>query len=143
MKNNGGVMLTSAKEMADYGYATLTVEIVRTEFAEKYPDVVSAYVRTMDRAVALYRSDPKAAGAAMARYTGLTAEECLEQAAGSIWLTVNEQKSMRWAGSSALGNIMYSTAQFLYEQGNISEAPTIDLFQKAVTNRYLVPYSKN
>jgi len=137
IKNNGGIMLTSAKEMADYGYATLTVEIVRTEFAEKYPDAVSAYVRTMDRAVALYRSDPKTAGAAMARYTGLTEEECLAQAAGAIWLTVNEQKSMRWAGSSALANILYSTAMFLYEQGNISEEPSIEIFQRAVTNRYL------
>jgi len=140
MKNNGGVMLTNARELADRGYATMCVAVVRTEFAEKYPGLVSAYVRTMDRAVALYRSDPKTAGAAMVRFTGLTEEECLEQAAGSVWLTVNEQKGMRWAGSSALANIMYSTAQFLYEQGNIAQPPTIELFQKAVTNRYLTPW---
>ena len=140
MKNNGGVTLTSSREVADRGYATLDLSIVRTEFAERYPDVVSAYVRTMDRAVALYRSDPKAAGAAMARYTGITAEECLAQAAGIIMLTVNEQKGMRWAGSSALANIMYSTAQFMYEQGNISDEPSLELFQQAVTNRYLVAW---
>ena len=143
MKNNGGVMLTSSREMADRGYATMDMTIVRTEFAEKYPDVVSAYVRTMDRAVALYRSDPKAAAAALARYTGLTAEECLEQATGIIMLTVYEQKSLRWAGSSALANIMYSTAQFLYEQGNISDEPSIEVFQRAVTNRYLVAWMGN
>jgi len=140
MKNNGGVMLTNSREMADRGYATMDVDIVRTEFMEKYPDLVGAYVRTMDRAVALYRSDPKAAGAAMARFTGLTAEECLAQAESSIWLSVNEQKGMRWAGSSALANTMYSTALFLYEQGAISQEPPIELFQKAVTNRYLVAY---
>jgi taurine transport system substrate-binding protein len=143
MKNNGGVMLTNSRELADRGYAVVDVDIVSTAFAEKYPDLVNAYVRTMDRAVALYRSDPKAAGAAMARFTGMTSEECLAQAAGSVWLTVNEQKSMRWAGSSALGNIMYSTAMFLYEQGNISDEPTIELFQRAVTNRYLEPYEGN
>jgi taurine transport system substrate-binding protein len=140
MRNNGGVMLTSAKELADRGYATMTVEIVRTEFAEKYPDLVSAYVRTMDRAVALYRNDPKTAGAAMARQTGLTVEECLELAEGAVWLSVDEQKGMRWAGSSALANIMYSTAQFLYEQGNIPREPSLDQFQRAVTNRYLVAW---
>jgi taurine transport system substrate-binding protein len=140
MKNNGGVMLTNSREMADRGYASMDVDIVRTEFAERYPDVVGAYVRTMDRAVALYRNDPKAAGAAMARFTGLTAEECLAQAESSIWLTVDEQKGMRWAGSSALSNIMYSTAQFLYEQGNIAEEPSLEMFQKAVTNRYLVAW---
>ena len=140
MKNNGGVMLTSARELADRGYATMCVGIVRTEFAERYPDLVSAYVRAMDRAVALLRNDPKAAGAALARFTGLTAEECLAEATSSIWLTVNEQRGMRWAGSSALGNIMYSTAMFLYEQGNISDEPSIEVFQKAVTNRYLVAW---
>jgi taurine transport system substrate-binding protein len=143
MKNNGGVMLTSARELADRGYAVMDMDIVSTEFAEKYPDVVSAYVRTMDRAVAWYRTDPKAVAAALARFTGLTAEECLAQAEGSIWLTVSEQRGMRWAGSSALGNIMYSTALFLYEQGDISQEPSIDLFQRAVTNRYLVAYEGN
>jgi len=142
MKKNGGVMLTSSRELADRGYAVMDVEIVRNEFAEKYPDVVSAYIRAMDRAVALYRTDPKAAGAAMARLTGMTAEECLEIAAGSVWLTVEEQRSMRWAGSSALATIMYNTAQFLYEQGSISDEPSIDLFQQAVTNRYLVAWEE-
>jgi taurine transport system substrate-binding protein len=137
MKNNGGVMLTNARELADQGYAIVDVDIVRTEFAEKYPDLMGAYVRTMDRAVALYRNDPKAAAAAMARHTEMTAEECLEQAAGSVWLTVNEQKGMRWAGTSALASTLYNTAKFFYEQGDISQEPTIDLFQRAVTNRYL------
>jgi taurine transport system substrate-binding protein len=140
MKNNGGVMLTNSREMADRGYAVVDVDIVRTEFAERYPDAVGAYVSIMDRAVALYRSDPKAAAAAMARFTELTVEECLAQAEGSVFLTVEEQKSMRWAGSSALSNIMYNTALFLYEQGNIPQEPTIDLFQRAVTNRYRVPW---
>ena len=140
MKNNGGVMLTNSREMADRGYATMDLDIVRTEFAEQYPDVVGAYVRTMDRAVALHRSDPKAAAAALARFTGLTAEECLAKAESSIWLTVNEQKGMRWAGSSALANILYNTALFLYEQGNIPQEPSLDLFQQAVTNRYLTPW---
>ena len=143
MKNNGGIMLTNARELADQGYAIVDVDIVRTEFAERYPDLVNAYVRIMDRAVALYRSDPKAAAAAMARHTGMTAEECLEQAEGSVWLTVNEQKSLRWAGSSALTVIFYNTAMFFYEQGSISQEPSIDLFQRAVTNRYLVAWEGN
>jgi taurine transport system substrate-binding protein len=140
MRNNGGVMLSSARELADQGYATMTVEIVRTEFAEKYPHLVSAYVRTMDRAVALYRSDPKTAGAAMARYTGITAEECLAMVESSVWLTVDEQKNMRWAGTSAIASSLYSTAMFFYEQGDISDEPTIEMFQRGVTNRYLDPW---
>jgi taurine transport system substrate-binding protein len=141
LKNNGGVILVSAREMADHGYPIMNLSIVRTEFAERYPDVVSAYVRAMDRAVALYRSDPKTAGAVMARQTGMSAEECLAQVASSVWLTVNEQKGMRWAGTSALANAMYSTAKFFYEQGDISQEPKVSTFQQAVTSRYLDSYT--
>jgi hypothetical protein len=52
-------------------------------------------------------------------------------------LSVDEQKGMRWAGTSALASALYSTAKFFYEQGDIAQEPTIDLFQRAVTNRYL------
>jgi len=142
MKNNGGVMLTSAREMADRGYATTDLEITRTEFAQKYPGLVSAYIRTMDRAVALYRNDPQAAGAALARYMGLTAEESLAQAAGMIWVTVDEQKGIRWTGSSALvANSLYDTAMFLYERGDILQKPTVEVFQNGVTGQYLDSYT--
>jgi len=140
MKNNGGVMITNAREMADRGYAVVEVDIVRTEFAHKYPDLMNAYVRTMDRAVALHRSDPKAAATAMARHTGLTVEECLARAEGSVWLLASEQRNMRWAGSSVLASALYTTAKFLYENGDILQEPSLDIFQQAVTNRYLDPY---
>jgi taurine transport system substrate-binding protein len=137
MGNNGGVRIASSRELADSGYPTMELSIVRTEFAEQYPDAVSAYVRTMDRAVALYRSDPKAVGAGLARQTGITAEENLTLLEGIILLSVDEQKAMRWAGTSAIASALYSTAMFFYEQGSIAQEPTLDLFQKAVTNRYL------
>jgi len=141
MRNNGGVMLTSAREMADLGYAIMYIEMVRNEFAERYPHLVSAYIRTMDKAIALYRSDPKAAAAALARFTGMTAEECLAQVEKDIWLTAEEQRGMRWAGSSALGNLVYNTAMFFYEQGDILEKPSIEVFQNGVTGQYLEPYT--
>ena len=143
MIKNGGVMLTNSREVADLGYATTDLMIVRTEFAERYPDLVKAYVRTMDRAVALYRSDLKTAIAAMARFVGLTEEECLEQAEGIIILSVNEQIGMRWAGSSVLASSLSSTAMFLYEQGNIPQEPSIEVFQRAVTNKYLEAWEGN
>jgi len=73
----------------------------------------------------------------MARFLGITAEECLAIVGSSVWLTADEQKSMRWAGSSALANSLYNTAVFFYEQGDISQEPSFDIFQQGVTNRYL------
>ena len=143
MGNNGGDRIASSRELADSGYATMELTIVRTEFAEKYPDVVKAYVRTMDRAVALYRNDPKTVGAGLARQTGLTSEENLALLEGIIMLSVDEQRGMRWAGTSALASALYNTAMFFYEQGNIPREPSIEIFQQAVTNRYLEPWPGN
>jgi taurine transport system substrate-binding protein len=140
MGNNGGVRIASSRELADSGYATMELSIVRTEFAERYPEVVKAYVRTMDRAVALYRSDPKKTGELLVRQTGITAQENLALLEGIILLTADEQKSLRWAGSSALASVLYNTAVFFHEQGDISQEPTLDTFQKAITNRYLDSY---
>jgi len=138
MKNNGGVMLTHAGEGANRGYPTMDLSYVRTEFAEKYPALVSAYIRTMERAVALYRSDPQAVAAILARYLGLTEEECLEQLTGVTWLSVSEQRGLRWSGgSSSVINSIYDVAMFLYEQGAISQEPSVELFQRGVTGRFL------
>ena len=135
--NSGGVTLTSAREVAKLGYPTLDVEIVSTKFADQYPDTVKAYVACMDRAVKLYRDDPKAAGDAMAKDLGLTSEECLQQVKSSTWLTTQEQLGPDYFGSDAFANKMLETAKFLYQQGDITTEPSAEVFNKAVTGQYL------
>ena len=135
--NNGAVILTSAKEVAALGYATMDVEIVSTKFAEAYPGLVAAYVRCMDRAVALYNADPAAAGEALSANIGLTAEECLKQVASSTWLSVKDQLSETWFGGAALTDNLYETAMFLYDQGNLAAEPSRDAFAAAVDAQYL------
>jgi len=138
MINNGGVMLVNSGELADRGYPIMDLSVVRTEFAQKYPALVSAYVRAMDRAVALSRSDPQAAARIMSGYLGLTVEECLKSLKGNTWLSASEQRELRWTGSSApVVNVLFDTSKFLYKQGDISKEPTSELFQRAVTGRYL------
>jgi taurine transport system substrate-binding protein len=135
--NNGAAILTSAKEVAELGYATMDVELVNSAFAAQYPELVTAYVKSVEKAVQLYKADPAAAGEALSQNIGLTPEECLKQVASSTWLTVEEQLSDTWFGSTAVTDNLYDTAMFLYQQGNLLEEPSKDLFTAAVDSQFL------
>lgn len=133
----GAVRITSAKEMAELGYATMDVEIVKSSFAEQYPDIVTKYIACMDRAVELYNTDQEAAGAALEKQLGIPADSALMQVASSTWMTVDEQLSDDWFGSDQLAEKLYTTAMFLYDQGDILEEPSLDTFKKAVHGEYM------
>jgi len=137
MLAQGGSTLTSARQVAALGSPTMDVEIVRTDFATQYPALVSAYIAVMEKAVQLYKTDQQSAGTALGQTLGLTSDQVLSQVAGSTWLTVADQKGTDWFGSSALATAMFSTAQFLYDQGQISTAPTQDMFTAAVDGSFL------
>lgn len=135
--NLGCEKVISAKEMAEEGYATMDVEIVKTSFAEKYPNIVTKYIECMDRAVELYNSDKDNAGNLMAKQLGITAEEALSQVASSTWLTIDEQRSTAWLGGDLLGNNLYETAMFLYSTGDVLDEPQKDIFIKSIHGEYM------
>lgn len=133
----GAVRITSAKEIAELGYATMDVEIVKTSFAEKYPDIVTKYIACMDRAVELYRTDEESAGVALEKQLGISADAALAQVASSTWMTVDEQLSADWFGGEKLAENLYNTAMFLFEQGDILEKPDMKIFKNAVNGQYM------
>jgi len=137
MLAQGGVALTSAREVASLGSPTMDVEIVRSDFATKYPALVSKYIGIMEKAVQLYKTDPQSAGTALGQTLGLTSDQVLSQVAGSTWLSVADQQGSDWFGGSKLATAMFSTAQFLYDQKQITTAPTQDMFTAAVDGSFL------
>ena len=55
-------MLVSSAELAEQGKLTGDLAVVANEFAEQYPDVVQTWLEQENRAVELYRSDPRQGG---------------------------------------------------------------------------------
>ena len=51
-----------------------TASVVRTDFAEKYPEVVVAYIKAIIEANAWVRNDPKTASEMIAKWTGIDKE---------------------------------------------------------------------
>jgi len=137
---NGTSLLTSA-DLAAQGVITANVEIVRSEFAQQYPQLVAGYIRAVDRAVQLYRQDPDDAVATVAQAMGLTQQQAKTQMQGSIWLTAAEQLSPDYLGTSAqkghFVEVAKDTADFLYSQKSLISQPDAAVFEQFVNPAYI------
>ncbi len=134
---NGGKKLISAKDMADAGYATLDLEWVRTEFAKENPELVKRYVKCIDMAVELYNNDPHKACEYMSKVLKITPEGSLERVQSTQWLTAREQSESVWFRNGGLADILYDSAKFLNEQGDLDTVPDKKLFEDAVDSSYV------
>lgn len=126
LKKSGTVLATSA-DVADWGGPTFDAWIVSKTFAERHPDVVTAFVKVTGDATAAYRANPDAWNAGspeaekIARLTGAKQEEVPALLKGYIFPTLEEQ-----AGEALLGGgtvkAVSDTSAFLLEQGKIPAA---------------------
>lgn len=136
-----GKSIISSKDMAAKGVITSNVEVVRREFAEKYPDLVTKYIKAVNKAVKLYNENQADAIKTLSDSLKITPEEALKQTKGSIWLTAEQQLDPAYFGTSdKKGNLVKSlkdTADFLYKQKNLKTEPQLDTFEKAVNPSFI------
>ncbi|PRR79940.1 Taurine-binding periplasmic protein precursor [Clostridium liquoris] len=136
-----GRSIISSKDMAEKGVITSNVEVVRREFADKYPDLVTKYIKAVNKAVKLYNENQADAIKTLSDSLEITPEEALKQTKGSIWLTAEQQLDPAYFGTSdKKGNLVKSlkdTADFLYKQKNLKKEPQLDTFEKAVNPSFI------
>lgn len=136
IKSDGGTILASSEDLAKQGYATFDVAVVRSEFANQYPDVLKQYVAMLDQATKVYREQPQEAAKALAAELGVTPEEALKLAKESIWLDSSEQADAKYLGVAnqpgATAKALKDTADFMVTQKAISSAPDLDTYQKSI-----------
>lgn len=141
MLEHGGRVLMYSGELAQQGYLTGDICVVRKAFAEKYPEIVAAYLKNLDQGVGLYKAHPKMAAASVARQFGIPEEEALRQMRSLILLTGAEELGDRFVGSSEkkgnLAKVLKSTADFLESQRLITRSPALSVFADAVNPSYL------
>lgn len=140
LTQNGSILVSSA-EMAEKGYVTANVCLVRKEFSAKYPDLVAGFVKGLSDGGDLYRSDPQEAATAVATELGITTENALMQMTGSIWLTPQEQLGADYMGSAGkpgnFSKIMKDTADFLQSQKSIDYSPSQAEFDAFINSSYI------
>ena len=134
------VELATSEELANAGYMTSNVEVVRKEFADKNPEIVKAYIRALNKATKLYQEDEEAAVKTMATALKLSEEDAKFQMSGSLWMNAKEQITDQYLGTSgkkgAVVQNLYDTAVFLKDQNSIKEVPDRKVFESAVNPSY-------
>lgn len=136
-----GKVLISSEDMASEGYITANVELVRKDFAEKYPDLVAAYIACMDEAADIYRKDPNKAAKIVAEELQIEEADALMQMQGSIWVSAEDLLKEDYFGSGevpgAFAKIMKDTSDFLKEQKSIDHSPSQQEYDKYVNPMYI------
>jgi len=137
---DGEIILTS-RQMAEKGYLTGDVAVVRKAFAEKYPDLVVKYLQVQARGVDLWRKSPKEAAAAVSKAFNISADEAEREMRTLVWVPGSEQVSDTYLGTAAkrgkFAKVLKDTADFLVSQKTIKTAPPLATFEKAINTSYL------
>ena len=140
---DGNIVLHSG-DVAEMGYMTANVEIVRSEFGEAYPEIVEKYIACIDKAVTLYREDPEQAIAIIAEQLNITEESAKLQMEGQNWISAEEQLDAANLGTSdavgAMAATMFDMGQFYLDQGNITDLPSEADFAAGINTTYIEAY---
>ncbi len=137
---NGYPLITS-EDMAEKGYITANVEVVRKEFSNKYPDLVANFVSAMVEAGNIYRNSPQKAAEIVSNELGIKPEVALHQMQGTSWKTREELLSQEFFGTKEnpgnFAKVMKDTSDFLQNQGSIEDSPSQETFNEYVNPEYI------
>ena len=139
--DDGGKILVDSEQLSKKGKTTYDLSVVTNDFAEKYPDVVTEWVRQQSRAVELYRDDPDAYGEALAAELNISKDEALAQAGDLIFLTASEQAASDYLGGGLATNL-FAAAEFNKDQGKIDSVQPEDAYGKAVVSTFATAAAK-
>jgi taurine transport system substrate-binding protein len=141
MIESGGEVLVSSKQLADKGYITADVAVARKGFSEKYPQLVSAYLASLSKAVDYYRQNGAEAAKLQAKEFNLPEAEMTRQMKTMVMLNGKEQLDAKYLGAcakrGALAKALKDTADFLKAEKRIKDAPALAAFEKGVNPCYL------
>lgn len=142
MIEDGGKVILTSRSLAEKGFPTGDLGVVRTEFGEKYPRAVVLYLKMLDRAVKYIKAKPDAAAKAIAQELGMPLEDAEKQMKGLIPLTAMEQNEGKYFGGAhwnfGLYTVLKETADFLADQGVVKDLPPREAFMKAVNATFLI-----
>ncbi|WP_245725497.1 ABC transporter substrate-binding protein [Pandoraea oxalativorans] len=98
---NGGHEIFFTKDLQKDGYLIYNNFVVRKAFAEKYPQIVTAFLKTYQQKVDEYQKDPEAAAQIISKNIEQPIESVRRTLAGLTYPSVKEQVSAAYLGNGA------------------------------------------
>lgn len=145
IKTSGGTVLVDSAEVATWGAPTFDAWIVRKDYAEQHPEIVTAFVKTTADAYAAYLADPAAwnaesdAAKAIAQLTGANAADVPALLKGYVFPSLADQAGPDYLGGATVKAIA-DTSAFLVEQGKIPAA--LPDYAAYVNTRFVIDAAK-
>ncbi|MFH9740906.1 ABC transporter substrate-binding protein [Streptomyces roseolus] len=131
-----GKVLVTSRELAEQGKPTADLGVVTNAFAAKHPDVVTAWIKAQDTAVAQVRTAPDQAAKSIGAELGLPAEEAKRQLSELVLLSAKEQTGPEYLGTpGAPGKLaahLHDAAVFLKGQKAVDSVPDEAVFGRAI-----------
>lgn len=142
LEKNGNV-LTDSAQVGKWGSPTLDVWVVRKDFAEKHPDVVTAFARSALEAQQGYIENPDRwlkngdNLSKLSRLSGVPEQQVPELVKGNTYLTAQQQVEQL---AKPVDKAIIDTAQFLKEQGKVPQVATD--YSSYVTDSFVKPLAR-
>ncbi|MDF2512061.1 MAG: hypothetical protein K0S04_1927 [Herbinix sp.] len=136
-----GKILTNDGELAEQGITIPEIAVARNEFAEKYPTLVTAYVKALISVSDLVNNDPEKATEDVAAWEGISVDSAKGQVNDNIWISGADQLTGDYLGTAdskgKLADTLKTIADFHAEQGNLGSSPDVSLFKDAIDTSYV------
>ncbi len=138
---DGGKVYETYKELDAAGYVIGDLIVVRTGFAQRYPDAVVGFLAAYGRALKEYTTDPDNAVAVVAKAAGVTPSVAKADLAEYDFVSLADQLSPQWLGppghAGKFAGVLHSAAQFLAQQRSIRAVPPLAKFEAGIDTSYL------
>jgi taurine transport system substrate-binding protein len=146
LEADGGKEIFATKQLQKDGYLVFNNFVVRTEFAQKYPDIVVKFLRTYQEKLDQYQKDPEGSSAAIAKHLDIPVDTARSVLNGLEHASLAQQVTPQFLGNgngaggttpaSAIAKAEKDTANFLAEIGEIRKAEIPESYAPAINASY-------
>lgn len=142
LEKNGKV-LTDSSQVGSWGSPTLDVWVVRKDFAQQHPEIVTAFARSALAAQQSYLDNPDSwlkqpdNLSKLSRLSGVPEAQVPDLVKGNTYLTAQQQIEQL---GKPVNKAIVDTAQFLKAQGRVPQADND--YSSYVTSRFVAPLAK-
>lgn len=137
----GGSLFKTSAALEQAGYVIADMIIVRTAFAQSYPDAVVGFLRAYGRALEMWQQKPDEAAEIVGKQAGVSTAVAKADMQEYDFVPLADQAGESWLGTpdkpGRFAQTLKSTADFLVEQRSIRSAPALEVFQKATNTEFL------
>jgi taurine transport system substrate-binding protein len=141
MVQNGGKILMDSGTMAARGYPTWDISVVMDDFAAKYPDLVTKFVKSECAAVDFWLKKPEETAAIIAKELSLPVDDARRMMQGTEVVPCGKQLTEGYLGTSkAKGKFvdtLVATATFLTDQKRLPKVEARQKYEEFVVPKYV------